>query len=326
MAVTTVNRVLAALIEADGVVSGEWLARKLGVTRNAVWKAIARLREEGYQIEAATNRGYRLVSGGEPVSEAGIRAWLKAQSLGREIEVHERIGSTNSRAKALAAQGAPHGLLVCAREQTGGRGRFGRAFYSPAGSGVYLSLLLRPKLPAERAVLLTSMTAVAVARAIERLADVEVRIKWVNDLFIGDRKVCGILCEAGMDFESGQLEYAVAGIGVNTARAAFPPELAQIATSVGNACGRDISNNRLIAEICNEMEGLYGSLADGSFMAENRARSNVIGRRIWILRDGAREPAEALDIDEQGGLVVRTGAGVETLRSGEVSIRLEEER
>ena len=128
------------------------------------------------------------------------------------------------------------------------------------------------------------------------------------------------------DFESGQLEYAVAGIGVNTARAAFPPELAQIATSVGNACGRDISNNRLIAEICNEMEGLYGSLADGSFMAENRARSNVIGRRIWILRDGAREPAEALDIDEQGGLVVRTGAGIETLRSGEVSIRLEEER
>ena len=319
MAVTTVNRVLAALIEADGAVSGEWLARKLGVTRNAVWKAIARLREEGYQIEAATNRGYRLVSGGEPVSEAGIRAWLKAQSLGHEIEVHERIGSTNSRAKALAAQGAPHGLLVCAREQTGGRGRFGRAFYSPAGSGVYLSLLLRPKLPAERAVLLTSMTAVAVARAIERLADVEVRIKWVNDLFIGDRKVCGILCEAGMDF-------AVAGIGVNTARAAFPPELAQIATSVGNACGRDISNNRLIAEICNEMEGLYGSLADGSFMAENRARSNVIGRRIWILRGGAREPAEALDIDEQGGLVVRTGAGVETLRSGEVSIRLEEER
>ena len=127
MAVTTVNRVLAALIEADGAVSGEWLARKLGVTRNAVWKAIARLREEGYQIEAATNRGYRLVSGGEPVSEAGIRAWLKAQSLGREIEVHERIDSTNSRAKALAAQGAPHGLLVCAREQTGGRGRFGRS-------------------------------------------------------------------------------------------------------------------------------------------------------------------------------------------------------
>lgn len=320
----TKDRVLAALAEAGGEVSGEELARRLGLTRNSVWKAIARLREEGYAIDAATHRGYRLRGGREPLSEAGVRAHLTARTFGRALELHATIDSTNSRAKALAAQGAPHGTLVCARAQTGGRGRFGRPFYSPADGGVYMSFLLRPRLPAERAVLLTSMTAVAVARAIERLAEVEVKIKWVNDLFIGGKKVCGILCEAGMDFESGQLDYAVAGVGVNTARAAFPPELAEIATSVGNACGREISNNRLVAEICNEMEELYGSLADGGFMAEYRARSNVTGRRIWILRGGAREAAEALDVDDQGGLVVRTDAGVETLRSGEVSIRLEE--
>ena len=216
-------------------------------------------------------------------------------------------------------QGAPHGTLICAREQASGRGRFGRAFYSPAESGVYMSLILRPQLPAERSVLLTSMTAVAVARAIERLADVEVKIKWVNDLFIGDRKVCGILCEAGMDFESGQLEYAVVGIGVNTARAAFPAELAAVATSVGNACGSDVSNNRLIAEICNEMEALYPELASGEFMAESRARSNVVGRRVMVARGEERFTATALDIDEQGGLVVRTeaGGGDTALRRGQ---------
>lgn len=324
MNVATREQVLAALIEAQGAVSGEWLARRLGITRNSVWKAIARLREEGYAIEGTTNRGYRLIAGRDPVSAGAIRAFLHTRAFGQEIEVHARIDSTNTRAKALAMQGAPHGTLICAREQASGRGRFGRAFYSPAESGVYMSLILRPQLPAERSVLLTSMTAVAVARAIERLADVEVKIKWVNDLFIGDRKVCGILCEAGMDFESGQLEYAVVGIGVNTARAAFPAELAAVATSVGNACGSDVSNNRLIAEICNEMEALYPELASGEFMAESRARSNVIGRRVMVARGEERFTATALDIDEQGGLVVRTEAGVETLRSGEVSIRMEE--
>ena len=322
---STRERVLSALLEADDAVSGEWLARKLGLSRNSVWKAIGQLREEGYGIEAATNRGYRLTAGRDVISEAGIRRNLNAQVFGGSIEVHREIDSTNNRAKALAAQGAPHGTLVCAMAQTGGRGRFGRVFHSPEGSGIYISFVLRPKMPAERAVMLTSMTAVAVARAIEQLADVQVQIKGVNDLFISGKKTCGILCEAGMDFESGQLEYAVAGIGVNVGKMTFPEELADIATSVGNACGREISKNQLIARICDNMEALYDQLDDGGFMEEYRARSNVIGKRITVLRGGERFSARALDIDDQGGLVVETQDGIETVRSGEISIRLEDQ-
>ena len=320
---STKEAVLAALIEAQGEISGERLAQQLNISRNAVWKAVEQLREEGHRIEAVTNRGYRLAEDSDVVSEAGIRRWLKAEKLGANIEVHPVIDSTNTRAKTLAAQGAVHGTLVCARTQTGGRGRFGRKFHSPDAGGIYMSLLIRPGLPAEKAVMITSMTAVAVARAIERLADVKVEIKWVNDLYIAGKKVCGILCEAGMDFESGQLEYAVVGIGVNTARAEFPEELQNIATSVGNVCGHDISKNRLIAEICNCMEELYDQLNDGAFMAESRARSNVIGREIVVLRGEERIPARAIDIDDQGSLVVETAEGFQTVRSGEVSVRWE---
>ncbi|MBQ9951615.1 MAG: biotin--[Clostridia bacterium] len=320
---STKEMILAELI-ANGEISGEALAQKMGISRSAVWKAIAQLREEGHVIEAASSRGYRLAPESDVVSEAGVRHWLRAQEFGSEIEIHSVIDSTNTRAKALAAQGAPHGTLVCARTQTGGRGRFGRKFHSPDAAGIYMTLLIRPKLPAEKAVMITSMTAVAVARAIERLADVRVEIKWVNDLYIAGKKVCGILCEAGMDFESGQLEYAVVGIGVNTARAEFPEDIRDIATSVGNVCGKDISKNRLIAEICNCMEEMYGQLEDGAFMAESRARSNVIGRNILVLRGGERYPARAIDIDDQGSLVVETEDGIQTVRSGEVSVRWEE--
>ena len=320
---STKEMILAELI-ANGEISGETLAQKMGISRSAVWKAIAQLREEGHVIEAASSRGYRLAPESDVVSEAGVRHWLRAQEFGTEIEIHSVIDSTNTRAKALAAQGAPHGTLVCARTQTGGRGRFGRKFHSPDAAGIYMTLLIRPKLPAEKAVMITSMTAVAVARAIERLADVRVEIKWVNDLYIAGKKVCGILCEAGMDFESGQLEYAVVGIGVNTARAEFPEDIRDIATSVGNVCGKDVSKNRLIAEICNCMEEMYGQLEDGAFMAESRARSNVIGRNILVLRGGERYPARAIDIDDQGSLVVETEDGIQTVRSGEVSVRWEE--
>jgi len=261
----------------------------------------------------------------DAVTEAGIRRWLTAKTLGSRIEVHHEIGSTNTRAKELAAQGAPHGTLVCARQQSGGRGRFGRRFHSPAGSGIYMSLILRPEMPAEQAVMLTSMTAVAVARAIEKLADVQVMIKWVNDLYISGRKVCGILCEAGMDFRSGRLEYAVVGIGVNTGKTEFPPEIADIATSIANVCGTEVSKNRLIAEICGELERLCDMPGNGDFMQESRMRSNVIGRKITVMRGDESFPAVALDIDDQGGLVVRTDEGVQTVRSGEVSIRMERE-
>ena len=319
---STKNDVLGALMGEAEAISGERLARRLGVSRNAVWKSVEQLREEGYEIEAVTNRGYKLTRSPNLISEPAIARWTHARQIGTKLEVHSQLDSTNLRAKLLAAQGAPHGYLVCADSQTSGRGRFGRNFFSPEHSGVYITYVLRPRLPAERAVMITSMAAVAVAQAIEALADVDVKIKWVNDLYINDRKACGILCEASMDFESGQLEYVALGIGVNVARMDFPEELRDIATSVENECGRAVSRSRLIAEISNRLDALYDQLPTGEFMAENRARSNVIGRDVTVLRGDERYEAHAIDIDEQGRLVVRTDAGVTRLGAGEISLKL----
>ena len=319
---STKNEVLKVLMGEDAPQSGERLARRLGISRNSVWKAIEQLRQEGYAIEAATNRGYRLVSAPNRVSEPEIERYLTAGTIGRRMELHALLDSTNNRAKALAATGAPHGYLVIAESQSGGKGRMGRSFFSPEHSGVYITYILRPQMLAEKAVMITSLAAVAVARAIEALADVDVKIKWVNDLYINDRKVCGILCEASMDFESGGLEYAVLGIGVNVAKMAFPPELKSIATSIENECGCAVSRSRLIAEISNQLDALYGDLETGAFMAESRARSNVIGRDVTVIRGNERFEAHALDIDDAGRLVIRTENGVSRVGSGEISLKL----
>lgn len=244
--------------------------------------------------------------------------------IGRRVEVHRIIDSTNVRARQMAALGEPHGTLVCARQQTGGKGRMGRQFYSPEDAGIYMSLILRPALPAARSVMITSMTAVAVARAIERLAEVQVEIKWVNDLYINGKKAGGILCEAELDCANGTLEYAVVGIGVNVAAMKFPKELSEIATSIGNEWPGEVSRNRLVAEICREIEALYPQLSSGAFLPESRRRSNVIGRRVIVIRGNERFTAKALDIDDDGGLFVETEAGRYSLQSGEISLRWEE--
>lgn len=319
---STKEQVLQALLDSGTCVSGNDLARMLGLSRSAVWKAIEQLRADGHSIEAGTNRGYRLVNCADVLSEAEIRRSLLPGAIGGAMEIHNLIASTNDRAKELALQGAPHGTVVLARRQSSGRGRFGRKFHSPDNSGVYMSILLRPSIPADKAVMITSMAAVAVARAMEKVADVCASIKWVNDVYLGTKKACGILCEAGLDFESGQMQYVVAGIGVNVGFMEFPDELKEIATSLSNECGRQVSRSRFTAELINEMNALYPQLESGAFMAESRARSNVIGRQVYVLRGSERYPATAVDIDDAGSLIVRReDGGTETLHSGEISLR-----
>ena len=319
---STKNDVLGALMAETGAISGERLARRLGISRNSVWKAIEQLRAEGCKIEAVKNRGYRLTERPDRLWEADILKWTRTEVIGRRLEIHEQLDSTNTWAKLMAANGVPHGYLVCAETQGEGRGRFGRRFFSPERPGVYMSYVLRPKLHAERAVMITSLAAVAVARAIEALSGAAVGIKWVNDLYMSGRKVCGILCEAGLDFESGAMDYVVLGIGINVARMTFPEALQDIATSVGNECGRDICRCQLIAEISNQLEALYPQLESGAFMAESRARSVVIGRDVTVLRGEEQYPAHVLDIDAQGRLVVQTEDGVKKLGTGEISLKL----
>ena len=256
------------------------------------------------------------------LTREAIAAHLTGGDIGVQMEIHDEIASTNTRARELARQGAPHGTLVLARRQSAGRGRFDRRFYSPDGTGLYLSIILRPDVSADRAVLLTPMAAVAVARAMEHTAGVKAEIKWVNDVYIGPRKACGILCESGMDFETGRLQYVVMGIGVNVGPMDFPPELMEIATSLSNECGRAVARSRFCGALVNEINALYPQLESGAFMDEYRVRSNVIGREVLVLRGEERYAATALDIDGEGSLVVRTmDDRVQTLHSGEISVR-----
>ena len=217
------EEVLACLEQEKGAfISGEALAQRLGVSRNAVWKAIKALEAQGYAIEGVTKKGYRLAQACSILSAAAVRRY--AGSSVTSIEYHDSIDSTNNRAKELATQGCPAGTLVVANQQTAGRGRQGRPFYSPSGSGVYFSLVLRPGFALTDITAVTSYAAVCTAQSIEEVFGTPVQIKWVNDLFAQGRKCCGILTEASILPESGGIDYIVVGIGVNvsTPQGGFP--------------------------------------------------------------------------------------------------------
>ena len=219
---TTKERILALLEENRGTpLSGEVLAEELGVSRTAVWKAIKDLQKAGHAIAAAQNRGYTLDTDSEVLSEQGVRLFLRNKSL--NLVVAQELESTNLTAKQMAAAGAPHGTLVVADSQTAGRGRRGRSFASPPGTGLYLSMVLRSALPMQSAVLVTSAAAVAVCRAVERAAGKRLDIKWVNDLFYRGKKCCGILTEAAADVETGGVDYLVVGIGRRNCQRSLRP-------------------------------------------------------------------------------------------------------
>lgn len=307
----------------DKSISGSDIARALGVTRAAVWKAIAALREEGVEVEACTNRGYRLAGPADILSEPMIRQYLRQPDV--SIEMLTNCDSTNNVAKRLAMQGAGEGTLVVTETQTAGRGRLGRSFYSPGQGGVYMSVILRPKLAVYDSVLITAGAAVAVCRAIEILSGVRAQIKWVNDVYIEGKKVCGILTEAASDLESGGVEYIVVGIGINVrlGKESVPEELADVITTVEeNAAGVHVGRSELIAAVANELGEISSQLESGAFLEEYRARSIVLGKKVLAIRAGECETVEVVGIDGRAGLVVRGENGQEkTLHSGEISIR-----
>ena len=212
----TKNDVLALLQKREGdCLSGEELARSLSLSRTAVWKAIGQLRAEGYPIESVTRRGYRLLPGGDVLTADGVMKHLRRREL--RVEVLPSVSSTNTVLKARAEQGEAAGSVLIALEQTAGRGRMGRGFFSPEGSGLYMSVLYRPSSPVSDAVRITACAAVAVAGTIEELSGRPAQIKWVNDVLVDGKKVCGILTEAALDCESGVFRYLIVGVGVNTA-------------------------------------------------------------------------------------------------------------
>lgn len=304
-------------------VSGEGIAGELGLSRAAVWKAVTALRDRGFGIEATSNRGYTLVSDRNRLHPETVRLHLRTREA-LDLRVLDEVeGSTNDLVRREAAAGAREGLTVIADTQTGGKGRQGRAFLSPPGTGLYMSLLLRPKLPAEEAASVTTAAAVAVCRAMEDLGGGPAEIKWVNDVWVRGKKVCGILTEAAMDMESGGLDYAVLGIGVNLfpPPGGFPGDLADIAGAVFPGSPENDERSRLAAAILDRFMPLYRALPARDWLPEYRARSLLTGREVRFLRNGAECRGLVLGVDGSARLLLRLPDGEETaLSSGEVQL------
>lgn len=320
------EKVLEYLEERRGEpISGTELAERLSVSRNAVWKAIKSLQKEGYVISGVTNRGYILDDSNDILSRQSIEPFLQGMARELRLEVYKSVTSTNTVAKTMAMDGEPEGKVIIAEEQTKGKGRMGRSFYSPKGTGIYFSILLRPQMKAEEALFITTSAAVAVARAIEKISDCKAQIKWVNDIYCDGKKVCGILTEAGVDFESQGLEYAVLGIGINVAKPAgdFPEELQDKATSLfGDKPNQAETRSRLVAEVLNEFWECYRQGATKEYLTEYRERSFLIGQQVYVVNQEELGLARVIDIDEEARLVVQRQNGtLQALSSGEVSVK-----
>jgi len=304
--------------------SGETMSRQLGVSRAAVWKAIEALRQEGYVISSAPNRGYRLESAPDRVREGELVGPLAGCRVGSTLACLDVTDSTNTECKRRAMAGAPEGLAVLAEEQTGGRGRRGRSFHSPRGRGLYLSVLLRPELPLEAVNDFTAWVAVAVCDGIEAACGLRPRIKWTNDLVIGKKKLGGILTELSLD-GGGNVEYAVIGIGINCNQNIddFPEEIKQIATSLQLATGKTINRAAVIAQILVALQNMSESLQDPAATLDlYRADCITLGQEISLVRGDEIRHGTAMDVDENGALLVAFSNGcLETVNSGEVSVR-----
>ena len=320
------ERVYHLLQEKPGAfLSGQALSRNLGISRAAVWKAIDSLRRDGYTIEARPGLGYRLTSAPDVLVEREVRRCLSPGTGCPDLRCLEEVDSTNSYLKREALAGAASGTVAVANCQSAGRGRMTRSFQSPPGRGVYLSVLLRPHLPPGELLGVTGMTAVAVARAVERTAGVRPGIKWTNDLVLNGRKICGILTEMALEGETQMTQSLVIGAGVNVSHTPedFGPQVSRMATSLAQE-GYSVSRPALAAAMIEELYRLVGSLGgDTSQWVEEYRRDCVtLGRTVRLLWTDRQVEAQALDVDGQFGLVVRLENGTETtLRTGEVSVR-----
>ena len=307
-------------------ISGESIAGELGISRTAVWKHIQKLRDNGYEIISRERRGYKLKDAPDLLLPSEIQIGLDTKIIGVAMEYHPSVDSTNRVAKALAYHDAPEGTIVVAEEQTGGKGRLERNFFSPRGKGIWFSVILRPKFLPHEAPKCTLMAAVAVAEAMNRF-NLKAEIKWPNDIMFEGRKLVGILTE--ITGELGKITYLVIGVGINVniSRDEFPDELRPIAASLSEISGGEISRVEFFRAVLEEFDKLYREVnASGFDDILNRWRKfNItLGKNIRVISagDGGETfTGKAVDLNSDGALVVETAEGLRTVYAGDVSIR-----
>lgn len=309
----------------NNFISGEKISESIGVTRAAVWKYIKAIKEEGYEIESASRKGYKLTSSPDLLTFEEISPNLKTRFIGRNFVHLDTIDSTNNEAKKLAIDGSPEGTLVISEEQTMGRGRLGRNWVSPKHKGIWMSLILRPEINPIQVSKITQVAAAAVCMALIDMG-IETLIKWPNDIVLNDKKVCGILTE--MSGELNRVNYVIVGIGINANidKDEFPEDLKPIASSLKIEIGNYIKRKELVRRILNNFEELYEELINEETIKKSieicKDNSALIGKEIKIIEKGKETRARALSLNEDGKLIVQYKDGkVDELISGEISVR-----
>ena len=318
------TKVLSVLRNRRDYISGQDLCEQFGVSRTAVWKTINQLKEEGYEIDAITNKGYKLKSYPDILNEYEIASRMQTKWAGRKVVFLEETDSTNVRARILAEEGLEHGTLIVADIQNGGKGRRGRSWHSSKGTSIAMSLILKPDLEASKASMLTLVQAMAVAKAIEEICGLEAQIKWPNDILVNEKKVCGILTE--MNLEMMEVSSIVIGTGINVNQEQFPEEIEGIATSLKIEKKRSQSRADLIERVCELFEELFEEFMEtkdlSGIMEEYNEHLISKGRTVKVLDPKGEFTGEAMGINTLGELLVRKEDGkIVSVYAGEVSVR-----
>ncbi|HBH13741.1 MAG: BirA bifunctional protein, putative [Clostridiales bacterium 38_11] len=319
------KEIIRLLEKKNDFISGEEISNHLGVSRAAIWKHIKSLKEEGYEIESFSRKGYRLIRSPDLLTQNEISKYLDTSIIAREIIHFDTIASTNTKSKEIADKGAVEGSVIISEEQSGGRGRLGRQWTSPKHKGIWMSVILRPQVNPIEISIVTQVAAAAVVKA-GRQMGYDFYVKWPNDIMMNDKKVCGILTE--MSAELNHINYVVIGIGVNVNLGIvdFPDDLREKASSIKIESGIQVNRQELCAYILNHFERLYGSFVRDTkgFEAIDicREKSILIGKDVSVIRGNEVFDAFVLDLNPAGELVIRKKDGTEErLFSGEVSVR-----
>lgn len=304
-------------------ISGETLSRRMGVSRSAVWKQVSKLRQEEYVIRSSSKKGYLFLGAPKMLLPAEIREGIGTEVFGRkEIAYFTELDSTNRKAKEMAAQGAPEGTLVVAEAQTRGRGRIGRNWYSPSQSGIYTSLILRPKLPPNEAPKITLVTGVAVAETLLAVTPLKPDIKWPNDILVRGRKICGILTETSTEMDA--IDFVVVGVGVNVNSREFPDDLREIATSMYVETGSTFDRVMLLQEFLLQFERLYTTFLHSGFESIGKRwgeLSILLGKGVTVHMIDRTCKGRVMKLDRDGALIIRAENGdLEKIYSGDIHI------
>ena len=320
------DNVLAALKDNKGNwISGEMLSKTLNVSRTAVWKQIKALQSEGYIVDSSPKKGYSLRATPDRLSNTEVCPGLTTRRLGQTHYIYlDEVDSTNNKARELAAAGYPEGTVVVAEMQTAGKGRRGRQWYSAPGTGIYVSIIFRPSLPLNEISRLTLVAALATAECLEAALDLQPRIKWPNDILVNNKKLVGILTEAVTDMDS--VEYVVTGIGINLTNPVedFPPVFRDTATSVQAEGGRRRYRADVLQDLLKRLEDCYDRFLAGDFagiLEQIKERSSVIGQAVTLDTISGVLTGQAVDIDDNGFLLVRDQDGkMHAVMSGEITV------